>query len=127
MEIRASISVGELVDKIKILEIKLEKINNSKKLEDVNNELNILNEYFIEIENTDLTKLKSKLKETNLKLWKIEDDIRICEKNQNFGDDFISLARAVYTTNDERFRFKNLINEIFSSEVKEVKSYEDYE
>jgi hypothetical protein len=127
MEIRASISVGELVDKITILEIKLEKINNSKKLEDVNNELNILNEYFIEIENTDLTKLKSKLKETNLKLWKIEDDIRICEKNQNFGDDFISLARAVYTTNDERFRFKNLINEIFSSEVKEVKSYEDYE
>ena len=127
MEIRASISVGELVDKITILEIKLEKINNSKKLEDVNNELNILNEYFIEIENTDLTKLKSKLKETNLKLWKIEDDIRMCEKNQNFGDDFISLARAVYTTNDERFRFKNLINEIFSSEVKEVKSYEDYE
>ena len=103
MEIRASISVGELVDKITILEIKLEKINNSKKLEDVNNELNILNEYFIEIENTDLTKLKSKLKETNLKLWKIEDDIRMCEKNQNFGDDFISLARAVYTTNDERY------------------------
>tara|TARA_B110000003_G_scaffold272667_1_gene308991 strand:- start:401 stop:781 length:381 start_codon:yes stop_codon:yes gene_type:complete len=126
MEIRASISVGELVDKITILEIKLEKINNSKKLEDVNNELNILNEYFLEIENTDLTKLKSKLKETNLKLWKIEDDIRICEKNQNFGDAFINLARAVYTTNDERFRFKNSINEIFSSEVKEVKSYEDY-
>tara|TARA_B100001173_G_C15765742_1_gene452932 strand:+ start:209 stop:589 length:381 start_codon:yes stop_codon:yes gene_type:complete len=126
MEIRASISVGELVDKITILEIKLEKINNSKKLEDVNNELNILNEYFLEIENTDLIQLKSKLKNTNLKLWQIEDDIRICEKNQDFSDDFVSLARSVYITNDERFGLKQSINEIFSSEIKEVKSYEDY-
>lgn len=126
MEVRASISVGELVDKITILEIKLEKINNPKKLKDVTNELNILNKYFLEIENTDLIQLKSKLKNTNLKLWQIEDDIRICEKNQDFSDDFVNLARAVYTTNDERFGLKQSINEIFSSEIKEVKSYEDY-
>jgi hypothetical protein len=126
MEVRASISVGELVDKITILEIKLEKINNVKKLKDVTNELNILNKYFLEIENIDLIQLKSKLKNTNLKLWQIEDDIRICEKNKDFSDDFVNLARAVYITNDERFGLKQSINEIFSSEIKEVKSYEDY-
>jgi len=126
MEVRASISVGELVDKITILEIKLEKINNPKKLEDVKNELNILNKYFVEIETTDLTELKNKLKNTNLKLWQIEDDIRMCEKNQDFNDDFINLARSVYITNDQRFELKNSINELFSSEIKEVKSYEDY-
>ena len=126
MEVRASISVGELVDKITILEIKLEKINNSKKLEDVKNELTILNKYFLEIENIELTKLKNKLKSTNLKLWQIEDDIRLCEKNQVFDEDFINLARSVYITNDKRFELKNSINELFSSEIKEVKSYEDY-
>tara|TARA_B100001559_G_C16400694_1_gene575635 strand:- start:100 stop:480 length:381 start_codon:yes stop_codon:yes gene_type:complete len=126
MEVRASISVGELVDKITILEIKLEKINNPKKLEDVKNELTILNKYFLEIENIELTKLKNKLKSTNLKLWQIEDDIRLCEKNQVFDEDFINLARSVYITNDKRFELKNSINELFSSEIKEVKSYEDY-
>ena len=126
MEVKASISVGELVDKITILEIKLEKINNPKKLEDVKNELNILNKYYLEIENTELTKLKNKLKSTNLKLWHIEDDIRLCEKNQVFDEDFINLARSVYITNDKRFELKNSINELFSSEIKEVKSYEDY-
>ena len=126
MEVRASISVGELVDKITILEIKLEKINNSKKLEDVKNELTILNKYFLEIENIELTKLKNKLKSTNLELWQIEDDIRLCEKNQVFDEDFINLARSVYITNDKRFELKNSINQLFSSEIKEVKSYEDY-
>ena len=126
MEVRASISVGELVDKITILEIKLEKINNPKKLEDVKNELTILNKYFLEIENIELTKLKNKLKSTNLILWQIEDDIRLCEKNQVFDEDFINLARSVYITNDKRFELKNSINELFSSEIKEVKSYEDY-
>ena len=126
MEVRASISVGELVDKITILEIKLEKINNPKKLEDVKNELTILNKYFLEIENIELTKLKNKLKSTNLKLWQIEDDISLCEKNQVFDEDFINLARSVYITNDKRFELKNSINELFSSEIKEVKSYEDY-
>lgn len=126
MEVRASISVGELIDKITILEIKLGKIKNPKKLKNIKKELDILNEHFIKIENIELTKLKNNLKNTNLKLWQIEDDIRLCEKNQDFTSSFINLARSVYITNDERFEIKNSINEIFSSEIKEVKSYEDY-
>ena len=126
MEVRASISVGELIDKITILEIKLEKIKDSKKLKNIENELDILNEHFKKIENDELSKLKNNLKNTNLKLWQIEDDIRLCEKNQDFSSNFVNLARSVYITNDERFEFKNSINEIFSSEIKEVKSYEEY-
>ena len=126
MEVRASISVGELIDKITILEIKLEKIKDSKKLKNIENELDILNEHFKKIENDALSKLKNNLKNTNLKLWQIEDDIRLCEKNQDFSSNFVDLARSVYITNDERFEFKNSINEIFSSEIKEVKSYEEY-
>ena len=126
MEIRASISVGELVDKITILEIKLNKIKNSEKLQNIKNELNVLNEYFVKIENDQLNQLKNKLKDTNLKLWQIEDDIRVCEKNKDFSSSFINLARSVYITNDERFELKNSINEIYSSVIKEVKSYEGY-
>ena len=77
MEIRASISVGELVDKITILEIKLNKIKNPEKLQNIKNELDVLNEYFVKIENDQLNQLKNKLKDTNLKLWQIEDDIRV--------------------------------------------------
>mgnify|MGYP003690472027 FL=1 len=126
MEIKASISVGELVDKITILEIKLNKINNPEKLQNIKNELDVLNEYFVKIENDQLNQLKNKLKDTNLKLWQIEDDIRVCEKNQDFNSSFINLARSVYITNDERFELKNSINEIYSSVIKEVKSYEGY-
>ena len=126
MEIKASISVGELVDKITILEIKLNKINNPEKLQNIKNELDVLNEYFVKIENDQLNQLKNKLKDTNLKLWQIEDDIRVCEKNQDFSSSFINLARSVYITNDERFELKNSINEIYSSVIKEVKSYEGY-
>lgn len=126
MEIRASISVGELVDKITILEIKLNKIKNPEKLQNIKNELDVLNEYFVKIENDQLNQLKNKLKDTNLKLWQIEDDIRVCEKNKDFSSSFINLARSVYITNDERFELKNSINEIYSSVIKEVKSYEGY-
>ena len=122
MEIKASISVGELVDKITILEIKLSKIKNHEKLKNIKNELDVLNEYFLKIDNDQLTKLKNKLKDTNLRLWNIEDDIRVCEKNQDFNSNFINLARSVYITNDERFELKNSINEIYSSVIKEVKS-----
>ena len=114
MEIKASISVGELVDKITILEIKLSKIKNHEKLKNIKNELDVLNEYFLKIDNDQLTKLKNKLKDTNLRLWNIEDDIRVCEKNQDFNSNFINLARSVYITNDERFELKNSINEIYS-------------
>tara|TARA_B100000900_G_C20538196_1_gene699275 strand:+ start:675 stop:1055 length:381 start_codon:yes stop_codon:yes gene_type:complete len=126
MEIKASISVGELVDKITILEIKLDKIKNTDKLKNIKNELNILQKYFDEIQNNNLIGLKNKLKDTNLKLWQIEDDIRVCEKNNKFDEGFIHLARSVYITNDKRFEIKNSINQLFSSEIKEVKSYESY-
>ncbi len=126
MEINASISVGELIDKITILEIKLQKIKDPKKLENINIELDTLNQHFTEIKNENLSQLKNNLKEVNLKLWQIEDDIRVCEKNQNFDKNFIELARSVYITNDQRFEIKNSINELFSSEIKEVKSYEQY-
>ena len=126
MEINASISVGELIDKITILEIKLQKIKDPKKLENINIELDTLNQHFTEIKNENLSQLKNNLKEVNLKLWQIEDDIRVCEKNQSFDRNFIELARSVYITNDQRFEIKNSINELFSSEIKEVKSYEQY-
>tara|TARA_B100001287_G_scaffold22610_1_gene16546 strand:- start:1299 stop:1688 length:390 start_codon:yes stop_codon:yes gene_type:complete len=126
MEINASISVGELIDKITILEIKLQKIKDPKKLENINIELDTLNQHFTEIKNENLSQLKNNLKEVNLKLWQIEDDIRVCEKNQSFDKNFIELARSVYITNDQRFEIKNSINELFSSEIKEVKSYEQY-
>jgi hypothetical protein len=126
MEIKAAISVGELVDKITILEIKTKKIKDQNKLKNVKTELNILNDYFEQIKNDELAKLKNDLKNVNMKLWQIEDDIRICEKNQNFDQNFIELARSVYITNDLRFDIKNSINQLFSSEIKEVKSYESY-
>ena len=73
-----------------------------------------------------LTKLYKKLKSVNLKLWKIEDDIRDCERKRNFEDKFIKLARAVYFTNDERSRIKNKINSLTKSNISEVKSYKKY-
>ena len=126
MNININVSVAELVDKITILEIKSEKINDINKLENIKNELALLNKSFKHIETEKLLNLKDKLKQINLKLWNIEDDIRKCEKNKVFDDSFIQLARDVYITNDERFNVKNSINELFSSKIKEVKSYEDY-
>jgi len=74
----------------------------------------------------ELKNLMTELKKINQKLWKIEDDIRLLEKNKKFDDNFIMLARSVYITNDERFEIKNKINKLFSSEIEEVKSYEQY-
>ena len=74
----------------------------------------------------ELKNLMNELKKINQKLWKIEDDIRLLEKNKKFDDNFIKLARSVYITNDERFEVKNKINKLFSSEIEEVKSYEEY-
>ena len=126
MKIKADISVGELIDKISILEIKLEKISNPEKNKNIQIELDLLVSFYKKIKNNELDEIKDKLKNTNLKLWNIEDEIRACEKNKDFGDNFIKLARSVYITNDQRFELKNSINELFSSEIKEVKSYESY-
>ena len=126
MKIKADISVGELIDKISILEIKLEKISDPEKNNNIKIELDLLESFYKKIKNNELDEIKDKLKNTNLKLWHIEDEIRACEKNKDFGDNFIELARSVYITNDQRFDLKNSINELFSSEIKEVKSYESY-
>jgi len=129
MEIQINISVGELIDKITILQIKKEKIANLKKVKKVSYELELLENSLNSFETSKTAELKNlmnELKKINQKLWKIEDDIRLLEKNKKFDDNFIMLARSVYITNDERFEVKNKINKLFSSEIEEVKSYEEY-
>ena len=123
--INAPISIGELVDKITILEIKKNKLQNSK-LENVLKELSFLRKLIAkhQIEITD--NLFTQLKEINLKLWNIEDQIRIKEKNKEFDNIFIELARSVYFTNDKRSEIKKRINRLFNSEITEEKSYEEY-
>lgn len=127
-KIYSEISAGELFDKISILEIKKNKIKDKTKRNIVLKELSSLQETVNEnIEKSkSLTKLYKKLKTVNLKLWKIEDDIRDCERKRNFKDKFIKLARAVYFTNDDRSRIKNKINRLTKSNISEVKSYKKY-
>ncbi len=124
-KILAEISAGELIDKITILEIKREKIKNAEKLLDINKELKSLT-----ITSNDKIPDKSKVKELinnlkkiNLKLWDIEENKRLAEKNQKFDEEFINLSRDVYKTNDERAKIKLKINEILGSNIKEVKSH----
>ena len=129
MEIQINISLGELIDKITILQIKKEKIRNLKKVKKVSYELELLKsslDSFKKNEIKELKNLMNELKIINEKLWVIEDDIRLLEKNKKFDSEFIELARSVYITNDERFEVKNKINKLFSSNVEEVKSYEEY-
>ena len=124
-KILAEISVGELVDKITILEIKKEKINDSDKLKDIEKELIALNSTF-KSSTFDSSKIKTlidRLKFINLKLWDIENGKRLAEKNSDFGEKFIELARSVYKVNDERSKIKLEINNILGSNIKEVKSY----
>jgi adenine C2-methylase RlmN of 23S rRNA A2503 and tRNA A37 len=127
-KIYSEISAGELFDKISILEIKKNKIKDRSKRNIVLKELGSLQETVNEnVEKSkSLTKLYKKLKSVNLKLWKIEDDIRDYERKRNFQDKFIKLARAVYFTNDERSRVKNKINSLTKSNISEVKSYKKY-
>ena len=128
MKVNIPVSLGELLDKISILEIKNEKIQNESKLKNIKKELiglrNVLEELNINLSEMDA--LYKDLFKINLTLWEIEDSIRILEKDKNFGKDFINLARSVYITNDKRFQVKNKINKIFNSEFVEEKSYEDY-
>ena len=123
--ILAEISAGELIDKITILEIKKIKISNKEKLNDIEKELSSLNGTMKKsIPDQKLIKdLIVKLKEINLKLWDIEDGKRAAEKENNFGEKFIELARNVYKFNDERAKIKLAINNILGSNIKEVKSY----
>ena len=129
MEIQINISVGELIDKITILQIKKEKITNLEKVKKASYELELLEKSLNSFKTSKTEELKdliNELKIINQKLWVIEDDIRLLEKNKKFESEFIELARSVYMTNDKRFEVKNKINKLFSSDVEEVKSYEEY-
>jgi hypothetical protein len=129
MKIKIEISVGELLDKISILKIKKENIKNPDKLREIKNELKFLEFHgnIIRSQNTDqYDKFLEKLISINSKLWNIEDEIRILEKKAEFNKKFISLARDVYFTNDDRFICKNEVNKYYGSEVNEVKEYVDY-
>ena len=125
-KILAEISAGELIDKITILEIKKEKISNKEKLVEVNKELISLNETLKKSINDEskILSFKNDLKNINLKLWDIEDGKRLAEKNSQFDETFIELARSVYKFNDERAKIKLAINNALGSNIKEVKSYE---
>ena len=125
-KILAEISAGELVDKITILEIKKAKITNKDKLVEIEKELLSLNDTMKKFipNNSQISKFKNNLKDINLQLWDIEDGKRSAEKNNDFGEKFIELARKVYKFNDERAKIKLAINNALGSNIKEVKSYE---
>ena len=124
-KILTEISAGELLDKISILEIKLDKIKDKENLYEIDKEYKSLNETkksHLEI-TPDIQNLIDQLKNVNIKLWSIEDEKRICEKNKDFNDKFIELSRNVYINNDKRAKIKFDINKLLGSNIKEVKSY----
>ena len=127
-KILVEVSIGELLDKISILEIKKVKIKDPKKLEFINDEYNILKSQLDQnIKSGEkLDNLFQSLKEINSKLWVIENEKRMCEKNSDFGEKFVKLSRDVHFLNDERAKIKLLINEQSGSKIKEVKQYTDY-
>ena len=127
-KILIEVSIGELLDKISILEIKNNKIKNAEKLKFINDEYLILNNQLKQnvIMNDKLNTLYNKLKEINLKLWDIEDDKRKCEKNSDFGENFIKLSREVHFLNDDRAKIKLDINNLTGSKIKEIKEYTSY-
>lgn len=128
MKLMVEIAPGELIDKITILEIKLQRIKDEAKLANVRREYeSLMATYRAHIEETDaLRALTDELREANAKLWDIEDDIRDLERAKDFGDAFIALARSVYRCNDQRAATKRKINELLDSAIIEEKSYAAY-
>jgi hypothetical protein len=121
------VSVGELIDKLSILQVKKIKITNEEKLEYINKEFELLyNLSSVYLDNKQLETLYHILVKINSKLWDIEDKLRVLESEKKFDDDFIELSRNVYYTNDERFSLKNQINKITDSEIREIKEYIKY-
>jgi len=127
-KILSEISAGEMLDKISILEIKIDKVKN------IDSQKEIVKEY-VSLKKTknshikvtvEIEKLYKEIKKINLKLWSIEDKIRVYEKKKDFGNEFIELARSVYVTNDQRFKIKSEINKLAGSNIKEIKQYVDY-
>ena len=127
-KILVEVSLGELLDKISILEIKSEKIKDPEKLKFINDEYkNLKNQLNTNIKNySEIEILYNSLKEINSKLWAIEDDKRLCEKNSDFGEKFIKLSRDVHFLNDERAKLKLEINNKTGSKIKEIKEYTKY-
>ena len=127
-KIIVEVSVGELLDKISILEIKQDKIQDPEKLSFINNEHSILKNQFEKNVKSDekLEKLFQELKDINAKLWVIEDDKRDCEKNKDFGEKFIKLSRDVHFLNDDRAKIKLEMNNHTGSAIKEIKEYTSY-
>ncbi|MDT8321865.1 MAG: DUF6165 family protein [Xanthomonadales bacterium] len=126
--IQVPVSAGEVLDKITILEIKSERITEPAKLENVRRELALLREFWVRAVHEDDTvkTLHTQLKEINEALWEIEDDIRDKEREGEFDERFIELARSVYFTNDRRSKIKRELNEYLGSKIVEEKSYQDY-
>jgi len=124
-QIFAPIAIGELIDKITILEIKSERISDQAKLGNVRNELSILQDLrrTADLDTPDMAPFATELKSLNVALWDIEDEIRKLEARKDFGPRFIELARSVYQTNDQRARIKHRINTAFGSHIVEEKSY----
>lgn len=125
MTIKVEVGEGELIDKITILEVKLARISDPAKLKNVRHEYEVL-EATAKAEippSVELGALRAELKSINEDLWVIEDDIRICEKRSDFGEEFIRLARAVYFTNDRRAAVKRKINDLLGASIVEEKSY----
>ena len=127
-KIIVEVSIGELLDKISILEIKQEKIKDPEKLKFISNEHTILKNQLDGNVKTDdkLNKLSQSLKEINAKLWVIEDDKRLCEKEKDFGEKFIKLSRDVHFLNDDRAKIKLEINNYTGSIIREIKEYTNY-
>tara|TARA_B100000214_G_scaffold243928_1_gene178855 strand:+ start:1105 stop:1497 length:393 start_codon:yes stop_codon:yes gene_type:complete len=127
-KILVEVSIGELLDKISILEIKKDKIKDAEKLKFINDEYVLLKEQFDKNvkSDTQLDILFKTLKEINTRLWFIEDDKRLCEKNSDFGEKFIKLSRDVHFLNDNRAKVKLEINNYTGSKIKEIKEYTNY-
>ena len=128
MSIKIELSIGELLDKISILQIKAERIDDPSKVKNINKELDVLMSLWSDspYSGTNLSSEINELKNINEALWDIEDKIRDKERNQVFDKDFIELARSVYFTNDKRAEIKRIINGKTGSELIEEKSYSDY-
>lgn len=121
------VSVGELIDKLSILQVKKGKVKNPDKLKFIEKEYNLLYDMSYDyLQNEDILSTFKELVDVNLKLWNIEDELRVIENTKVFDSRFIELARSVYYTNDERFRLKDIINNLTNSEIKEQKDYKEY-
>ena len=125
--INVPVSVGELIDKLSILQVKKKNVSNPEKLAYINKEFELLYNLSAEyLNDMEIENLYHELVSTNSKLWDIEDKLRVLEQSSKFEGEFIDLARKVYFTNDRRFELKNEINSLTSSEIREIKEYVDY-